>query len=281
MTKTKNIKTLSAPGGHVERLDELGPKFAAELLGQLHPNQRRLRKSHVTQLATAMREGRWRWTADPIKLDKDLRVIDGQHRLAAIVESGVTLKDVLVATLEDPEAFKSLDQNIPRSLGDMMTSAGRKTVPRTISGAIVCEKFDWKDWRGRLGREEQMVLIEEFPFMEEVAAMRKASPRAAYIFTVGPLSTAIRCMRVNREAALAFFTAAFAMNPVVYGEPNDYVRLLYTFLQQRPNAGTPSGPKIIIEQAWKSMRAWNAWRTQEKISRLVYNPGSPIPTPEP
>jgi hypothetical protein len=272
---------MKTSGGQIERLPELTPAFAAELLEQLHPDQRRLRKSHVTQLANAMREGRWRWTADPIKLDKELRVIDGQHRLAAVVESGVTLRDVLVATLDDPEAFKSLDQGITRSLGDMMKTAGRKTVPRTISGAIVCEHFGWDNWRGRLSREEQMELIEEFPWLDDLKAMRKASPRQAYIFTVGPLSAAIRCMRVNHDAAVAFFTAVFSMNPIIYGQPNDHVRLLYTFLQQRPNSGTPSSPKIIVEQAWKSVRAWNAWRQQEKISRLVYNPGSPIPTPEP
>lgn len=278
---TKKKPTIKALGGKVERLDELTPEFAGELLQQLHPNQRRLRKGHVAQLARAMKEGRWRWTADPIKLDRNLRIIDGQHRLAAIVLSDVTLKDVLIATIDDPEAFRAIDQGVTRSLGDIMTTAGYKPVPRTISGAIVAEHFDWNDWRGKLSREEQMDLIQEFPFLDELRALRKASPRQAYIFTVGPLSAAIRCMRVNHDAALAWFTAVFSMNPIVYDEPNDHARLLYTFLQQRPNAGTPSNPKTIVEQAWKSLRAWNAWRRQEKLSRLVYNPGSRMPRPEP
>lgn len=275
---TDNLKT---SGGRIERVPELTPDFAAELLAQLHPNQRRLRKGHVSQLARAMREGRWRWTADPIKLDRELRVVDGQHRLAAVVESGVTLRDVLIATLDDPDAFRAIDQGVGRSLGDIMTTAGRKPVPRTISGAIMAEHYDWSEWQGKLSREEQMDLISEFPFLKDLLAMRRASPRQAYIFTVGPLSAAIRCMRVNRDAAVAWFTAVFAMNPVVYDQPNDHARLLYTFLQQRPNSGTPSSPKIIVEQAWKSVRAWNAWRKGEKISRLVYNPGSPVPSPEP
>lgn len=275
------MKHLKTTGGKVERIDELTPDFARELLGNLHPNQRRLRTGHVKQLARAMSEGRWRWTADPFKFDRELRCIDGQHRLAAVVESGVTLKDVLFATLDDEEAFRVLDQGIVRSLGDILTTAGHKPVPRTISGAIVAEHFDWRDWQGKLSREEQMDLISEFPFLDEVLAMRRASPRQAYIFTVGPLSAAIRCMRVNHDAAVAYFTAVFSMNPVVYDQLNEHARLLYTYLQQRPNAGTPSSPKIIVEQAWKSVRAWNAWRKGEKISRLVYNHGSPIPTPEP
>lgn len=272
---------LKTSGGRVERIPELGPDFAAELLANRHPSQRPLRPGHVKQLARAMREGRWRWTADTFKFDRELRCIDGQHRLAAIVESGVVLKDALFATLDDDEAFRVLDQGVVRSLGDLMTTAGRKPVPRTVSGAIVAEHFDWHDWQGKLSREEQMDLINEFPYVKELLAMRRASPRQAYIFTVGPLSAAIRCMRGNHDAAVAFFTAVFSMNPVVYDQLNEHARLLYTYLQQRPNSGTPSSPKIIVEQAWKSVRAWNAWRKGEKISRLVYNPGSPIPAPEP
>jgi len=269
------------PGGHVERLDELTPEFAAELLAQLHPNQRRLREWHVAILATAMEEGRWRWTADPIKLDVQLRVVDGQHRLAAIVKSGVTLKDVLIAVVEDEHAIRSIDQGLGRSLGDLLSTEGLPSVPRTISGAIIAEHFEWANWRRRLDREQQLALIKSFEFMQECRSLRSSSPRGAYIFTVGPLSGAIRCMRANQSAAIEFFRAVFSMNPVIYGEPNDQARLLYTWLQIGPRDGKPSTEPTIREGAWKAVRAWNAWRKGERLTRLVYKKGSPIPVAEP
>jgi hypothetical protein len=281
VTSKPNNPDIVTSGGSVERMPELTPQFAAELLERLHPHQRRVRQYHVDILANAMLTGRFRWTADTIKLDADLRVIDGQHRLAAVVKSGVTLKDVLVAIIEDPEAIKNIDQGIGRSLGDLLRTHGRPMVPRTISGAIIAEHFDWANWRRRLSREEQLDLIQEFEFMDELRALRSRSPRGAYIFTVGPVSAAIACMRVNHATAIEFFNAVFSMNPIVWGEPNDQSRLLYTWLQIKPRDGKPSSERHIREGAWKALRAWNAWRRGEKLTRLVYKgSNSPMPTVE-
>jgi hypothetical protein len=281
VTDTTNKNKLVTHGGHIERMPELTPEFAQELLNQLHPHQRRLREYHVNILADAMSKGTFRWTADAIKLDKKMRVVDGQHRLAAIVKSGVTLKDVLVAVLEDDEAIKNIDQGIGRSLGDLLITQGRKPVHRTISGAIMAEHYDWSGWRRRLSREDQLRLINDFPYMEECLALRRAAPRRMHILTVGPLSGAIRAMRANHSASLEFFRAVFSLNPIVYGEPNDWARLLYTWLQQYPKDGKSSSEAFIREGAWKTLRTWNAWRRSEKLSRLVYKPGSPMPRAEP
>jgi len=52
------------------------------------------------------------------------------------------------------------------------------------------------------------------------------------------------------------------------------------WLQTTPNDGKAS-EKYVREGAWKSIRAWNAWRRSEHITRLVYKEGAPIPRAEP
>ena len=64
---------------------------------------RTLRPSRVQEYATAMTEGRWRYTADPIRFDSDGKLIDGQHRLMAVVRSGCTVEMHVVRGLS-PEA---------------------------------------------------------------------------------------------------------------------------------------------------------------------------------
>lgn len=267
--------------GHIEVLAELTPDFAKGLLDTLHPDQRKIRQYHVDFLAAAMREGRWRWTSETIKLDRNMRVIDGQHRLSAVVQSGVTLKNVLVAVVTDDDAIKSIDQGIRRSLNDMLATHGKDAIHRTITGAILAEHFHWSAARKRMPHEKQLQILESFPLMVEAQELYRMGPKRGSIVTVGPLSAAIACMRKNRDAAFEFFRHVFAMNPILYGEPNDIVRLLYTYLQQRPRLGVPSTNEVIFEQAYKSIRAWNAWRSCERITKLQYGSGSDMLEPMP
>jgi hypothetical protein len=275
---TQKSPLLTVAGGQIDVIRELTPTFAAELLSRRHANQRDLRRSQVRAYAQAMKDGRWRWIGDAIKFDTDLYVIDGQHRLAAIVESGVTLHDVPTITIKDPDAIRSIDQGLPRSLNDMLATSGRETMTRTGAGAVFAEHFGWGNWRG-ISREEQMQIIEKFEFHAELRQLRQAANKSK-LALVGPLSGAIRCMRKNREAALVFFTSTMAMNPLVYGEPNDYVRLLYTWLNTMRSSGHTSGEAIIREAAYKSVRAWNAWRRGDVIKKFQYSGGA-VPEAEP
>ena len=63
------------------------PKLAKELLLKNNSN-RRITKSFVTTYANDMREGRWKGnTAEFIKIADDGDILDGQHRLLAIIET--------------------------------------------------------------------------------------------------------------------------------------------------------------------------------------------------
>lgn len=69
------------------------PKMAQELLDKhlVPENQRNLIPSVVGSYARAMRAGQWLLTHQGIAIDNLGELIDGQHRLRAIVESGATV----------------------------------------------------------------------------------------------------------------------------------------------------------------------------------------------
>jgi hypothetical protein len=67
------------------------PDMAATWLETSEGN-RRIRQDHVNTLADHIRHGRWRLTHDPIAFDHNGKLVDGQHRLWAIVLAGKAVR---------------------------------------------------------------------------------------------------------------------------------------------------------------------------------------------
>lgn len=77
-------------------------------------NNRPLRRSYVADLAKAITDGKWRVTHQGIALTTDMRLIDGQHRCAAIVLADVPV-EMNVSFDCDPDSFVVLDTGKRRS----------------------------------------------------------------------------------------------------------------------------------------------------------------------
>lgn len=90
------------------------PELASEWLSKPSPRQRSAARTTVATYARAMSEGRWiEPTTDPIAFTADGLLLNGQHRLLAVIRSGVTL-EMLIA-LEVAEAlFGVIDQGRKR-----------------------------------------------------------------------------------------------------------------------------------------------------------------------
>ena len=104
------------------QLWHITPDVARELLKNARPN-RALSKARVRALIDDIRAGRWRVNGESIILDQDLRMIDGQHRCAAIAEAGIAV-DVLVVVGVSPDVAMSIDQGHTKVGGDMLHMAG-------------------------------------------------------------------------------------------------------------------------------------------------------------
>ena len=86
--------------------------------------QRRVSVPHVRMLAAAMVDNRWQDTGDSIKLGPNECVLDGQHRLHAIVQAK-TPQTLAVAFGVDPAAFWVIDDVRPRSVADRIRAMGQ------------------------------------------------------------------------------------------------------------------------------------------------------------
>jgi hypothetical protein len=122
-------------------LESITPALAAEWLKGNNVN-RRLVSNHVERLASEMLAGEWRITGDCIKLNGD-RLLDGQHRLQAVVRSGVTIQ-CFVARNVDLEAFPVLDTGRIRQGGDVLSAHGYRNVYITASVCRMVWMFERK-----------------------------------------------------------------------------------------------------------------------------------------
>lgn len=104
------------------RVAEVTPAMASSLL-KSNIGNRTVRRNRVSNYATQMRRGQWQLTGDPIRISRTGRLLDGQHRLLAIVEADVPVQTLIIEGLDD-EVFSVIDSGLGRSPSDALTFAG-------------------------------------------------------------------------------------------------------------------------------------------------------------
>lgn len=93
------------------------PAMAQAWLDEFNIGNRHLTPARVTALAKDMSAGRFQLSHQGIAFSVD-RLIDGQHRLAAIVKSGVP-QTLLVVRGVNPSTYMVVDQGAKKSSGDI------------------------------------------------------------------------------------------------------------------------------------------------------------------
>lgn len=116
------------------------PKIAAELLSSNREDNRNLRPRVVDYLTDAMLAGEYLVTHQGIGIDKTGALIDGQHRLRAVIKSGKA-QTFLVTRGLDPRVYSVLDCGLSRSLADrtgetVKTCAVASTMLRLLVPAL-------------------------------------------------------------------------------------------------------------------------------------------------
>lgn len=101
------------------------PEMAQKWLESNYDKQRPLNKKSVNRYANIMREGRWMVNCDAVGFDTEGRVINGQHRLHAIIASGVEV-EMLVVTGLDSNVFEVQDNGAGRTAGQVLAVEGVK-----------------------------------------------------------------------------------------------------------------------------------------------------------
>lgn len=101
------------------------PAVAEQLLRNNIKN-RALSRTNLQRLVDQMNDGEWQEeTGESIKIASDGTLLDGQHRLTAIIQSGKSYEFLIISNLPN-EAFNVIDTGKIRSSGDSLHIMGVK-----------------------------------------------------------------------------------------------------------------------------------------------------------
>jgi hypothetical protein len=117
-------------------IEEITPEIAKQWLGVNHRN-RRLSNPTVTRLAGIILRDEWMEDCtDAIGLDTDEGVINGQHRLNAIIAADRAVRALVLRNV-NPDVIKIIDQGMHRTFGQLLDMNGYDYY-NVIAGAV-----DW------------------------------------------------------------------------------------------------------------------------------------------
>jgi|SRR5579863_8533607 len=118
------------------------PSMAIEYLTHAAPN-RPLRKTRVAAYARDMESGNWQATGIPILFNSAGELVDGRHRLTALVDSGATINMLIIRGITN-SAVDVVDTGIIRSFGDVLSIHGEHSYTTAKAIAALTKRcFLW------------------------------------------------------------------------------------------------------------------------------------------
>lgn len=93
------------------------PAMAIKWLGKNYENNRKSRDWHIQELSDSIKNNEWVTTHQGIAFDKNGVLIDGQHRLQAIIAADMPVIMLVVKNLT-PDSFGVIDAGMKRTLAD-------------------------------------------------------------------------------------------------------------------------------------------------------------------
>ena len=149
------ISRAGAAAASLDKVDskwvDVTPKKAGEWLRNNFVN-RPVKQDVIEAYARDMRNGKWKTTHQGIAFNDQDQLIDGQHRLMAIVASGITVKMMVTFNLpaktegDELTTMDCVDRGRTRSVGDQLTiQHGIKNANLTASicaalASLCCQK---------------------------------------------------------------------------------------------------------------------------------------------
>lgn len=125
MAATRHRTDRPVGGAQPPTYEVITPELAADWLEQnlAEGHNRSLRAARAEGFARDMAAGEWHDNGETIKFDWNGRLIDGQHRLAAIVKYGHPITMLVVRGVA-PDAITTIDMGVARRYADVLKIKG-------------------------------------------------------------------------------------------------------------------------------------------------------------
>lgn len=224
---------------------------------------RRINKRIVSRYAADMLAGNWKLHGQGIQFDAAGHLIDGQHRLAAIVECGRAV-DMLVVRGADVSVTNVIDVGRKRSAADQLSADGVANATKIAGALTLLWRFrnDTAD-SAQLRTNRQVANTEIVRLWHETPEIVDSLNATSGTWSFLVVSTAIFChylfAKINKQQADEFFSLLATGGGLPKESPiltlrNRLIEAKLT-KQVRPHRLWPAAMTV---------KAWNAYRKNER-----------------
>lgn len=249
-------------------IEKLTPDKAKEYLAR-NTRNRPIRERRVNQLVEAIQRGEWHLNNDAIAFDDKGVLLNGQHRLAAVIQSGTPV-DVMVIWGAEPKSQLTMDMGVKRNLADELRIEGypnHLALAATINVKWRLEHDVVRNTSMRPSVFQGLELLAKYPDLTE--AVRWCVNRYTHRLhgSVGVMAVCYHeFMSRDADAASVFFESLTEGTNLVPGSP---ILLLRRILE--------TGSISPVMQFALTIKAWNAYIDGKQLSHLVWRPVGKTP----
>ncbi|HYP55289.1 MAG TPA: hypothetical protein VEQ41_03155 [Solirubrobacterales bacterium] len=250
---------------------EMTPRAAREILDR-NARNRSLRSDYVRKLGAAMERGEWTVNGEPIQIAEDGTLLNGQHRLSAVVESGVSVPMLVVRGLP-PAAQRTMDTGTRRNLSDVLALHGQIDTANLGAMLGLLHRYRIGERLDNTGRTA--------PTPKEALALLEREPKLTGYIPLGRKTRAVG-MRVSVAAVLAYLfdeadpgegTRFFEALCNFRAEPQDSpIRALKKTLERVRNERAYRISTYVL--CGMTIKAFNSWRAGRPITVLFFRAGA-------
>lgn len=233
---------------------------------------RKLRPSRRNSYARDMEAGDWMFNGDSIRLDEQGTIIDGQHRLESIVETGIT-QPMLVVEYLPIDVQMTVDIGAMRSMADQLGFKGwaNPTMVAAIARRLCyVKREDAVTYGGAYNptRAEMRKMAENHKALIEKAvnvALRSHAKRLPVAPSVIGTAYFLAAEKDPYAAELFFVTKLIDTVGLEESEPAQTLQRRYQKVMN--DTRQPMDPELAFRYA---ILAWNKWRSGEiELERLM------------
>jgi hypothetical protein len=246
----------------------ISPEVATEWLRHAAPN-RTLRPANLQRLIRAMTASAWQVDGQTIKFYEDGRLFDGQHRLQAVVQTGITIRSYVIFGLP-LGSQKTVDTGLKRSSADVLHLLG-ETDSTNLSATL--------RWVWRYDRQKIVgYTASDTPTAEDLLGILETHPGIRASLVYGTLTQRLiqrswgsalhhLASRLDDQEANRFFRR------VANGEGLLRTMPLY-LLRNRLISNSQSKAKLLPSDVGALViKAWNATRQGQTLRFLKWQSG--------
>jgi hypothetical protein len=253
------------------------PEMAVDYL-EANKHNRPLSDLHVGRLTRQITEGKWIFNGDAIKFSASGDVLDGQHRLWAIIYAKIAVRTLVVRGIDD-KAFATIDTlRKARTAADMLYLRGMAKYRNVAAGALQWlvryEKGNIEEWKKHENRVENADVEKIFAETPQIVHAAERGAQLRSIYNASVLAFLFHVMSQQNEAIAARMMAT--LNNATKAAQDDPFFLLRTYMTDRNKQ--PRDPLEAIALAFK---AANAVHRHRKLQALLWRRQGVVPEPFP